>query len=79
MIKEFQLDKFLDCAEKTREWLKNISRHRTVPCLFPIYSIQNASGVEIQSIWTTIEYQLLQGKEIIYGVVSQSGSIQILP
>ena len=44
-----------------------------------IYSIQNASGVGIQSIWATIEYPLLQGKEIIYGVVSQSGLIQIMP
>jgi hypothetical protein len=44
-----------------------------------IYSIQNASGVGIQSIWATIEYPLLQGKDIIYGVVSQSGLIQIMP
>ncbi len=44
-----------------------------------IYSIQNASGVGIQSIWATIEYPLLQGKDIIYGVVSQSGIIQIMP
>ena len=44
-----------------------------------IYSIQNASGVGVQSIWATIEYQLLQGEEIIYGVVSQSGIIHIMP
>lgn len=43
-----------------------------------IYSVQNSSGVRIQSIWATIEYPLLQGKEIIYGVVSQSGLIQIM-
>ena len=44
-----------------------------------IYSIQNAAGVGLQSVWATIEYPLLQGKEIIYGIASQSGSIQIMP
>ena len=44
-----------------------------------IYSIQNAAGIKIQSIWATIEYKLLQGKDIIYGVVSQDGLIQIMP
>lgn len=29
-----------------------------------IYSIQNVSGVGLQSIWATIEYPLLQGREI---------------
>ena len=44
-----------------------------------IYSIQNAAGVGLQSTWATIEYPLLQGRDIIYGVASQSGSIQIMP
>ncbi len=44
-----------------------------------IYSIQNAAGVGLQSAWATIEYPLLQGRDIIYGVASQSGSIQIMP
>ena len=44
-----------------------------------IYSIQNAAGVRIQSIWSTVEYPLMKGKDIIYGVVSQNGSIQIMP
>lgn len=44
-----------------------------------IYSIQNAAGVGLQSTWATIEYSLLQGRDIIYGVASQSGSIQIMP
>lgn len=43
-----------------------------------IYSIQNASGVGIQSIWATTEYPLLQGKEVIYGVVSHGELIQIM-
>ena len=43
-----------------------------------IYSIQNAAGIGIQSIWATIEYRLLQGRDIIYGVVSQDGVIQIM-
>ena len=42
-------------------------------------SIQNAAGVGLQSTWATIEYPLLQGRDIIYGVASQSGSIQIMP
>jgi len=44
-----------------------------------ICSIQNAAGVSLQSTWATIEYPLLQGRDIIYGVASQSGSIQIMP
>ena len=43
-----------------------------------IYSIQNVTGVSLQSTWATIEYPLLQGKDIIYGVASQGGSIQIM-
>jgi hypothetical protein len=34
-----------------------------------IYSVQNAAGVKINSIWATIEYPLLKMKEIIYTVV----------
>ena len=45
-----------------------------------IYSFQNGElGVRLQSIWATIEYQLLQTKDIIYGVVSKDGTIQIIP
>lgn len=44
-----------------------------------VYSIQNAAGINLQSTWATIEYPLLRGKDIIYGVVTQSGTIQILP
>lgn len=43
-----------------------------------IYSIQNAAGVSLQSTWSTIEYPLLQGRDIIYGIASQGGSIQIM-
>ncbi len=38
-----------------------------------------AAGVGLQSTWATIDYPLLQGRDIIYGVASQSGSIQIMP
>ena len=44
-----------------------------------IFSIQNASGVGLRSIWATIEYPLLQGCDIIYGIASKSGAIQIMP
>ena len=44
-----------------------------------IYSVQNAAGIRIQSIWSTVEYPMLNGREIIYGVAFQNGSIQILP
>lgn len=44
-----------------------------------IYSIQNAAGVTLQSTWATIEYQVLKTCDIIYGVVMQNGSIQIMP
>lgn len=44
-----------------------------------LYSIQNAAGVGIQSIWGTIEYPFLRGCDIAYGIVSQSGAIQIMP
>ena len=44
-----------------------------------IYSIQNAAGIGLQSTWATIEYHLLQYRDIIYSVVSQSGTIQFLP
>ena len=44
-----------------------------------IYSIQNAEGVGLQSIWATVEYPLLQSCDIIYGIVSKSGAIHIMP
>ena len=44
-----------------------------------IYSIQNAAGVGLQSTWAQVEYTILKGKDIIYGVVSEGGSIQIMP
>lgn len=44
-----------------------------------IYSVQNTAGIRINSIWTTIEYPLLHGQSIIYRLVSQDGSIQIMP
>ena len=44
-----------------------------------VYSIQNIAGVWIQSTWATIEYPLLTGIDIIYGIASQNGYIQILP
>ena len=44
-----------------------------------IYSIQNASGIYIDSIWATTEYNIVKGCEITYGVVSQNGYIQFLP
>ena len=42
-----------------------------------IYAIQNASGVRLKSIWATIEYPLLKGKDIIYGVAFHSGFTQL--
>ena len=33
-----------------------------------IYSIQNASGIYIDSIWATTEYNIVKGCEITYGV-----------
>lgn len=36
------------------------------PC---VYSVQNAAGVRISSIWATIEYPLVKCKEIIYSIV----------
>ena len=44
-----------------------------------IYSIQNAAGIRLQSIWATVEYPVLQGKEIIYGIVQQGGVIKFMP
>ncbi|MGN0526221.1 MAG: RHS repeat-associated core domain-containing protein, partial [Acutalibacteraceae bacterium] len=44
-----------------------------------IYSIQNISGVSLKSTWATIEYPLLKNGDIIYGVVTQSGTIQMMP
>ena len=44
-----------------------------------IYSIQNITGVGLQSTWATIEYPLLQSRDIVFGVASQNGSIQIIP
>jgi hypothetical protein len=31
-----------------------------------IYVVQNAEGVNIQSIWATIEYRLLKLRDLIY-------------
>ncbi len=45
----------------------------------PRYSIQNASGIYIDSILATTEYNIVKGCEITYGVVSQNGYIQFLP
>ena len=44
-----------------------------------IYSVQNAAGIRLQSIWATVEYPVLQGKEIAYGVVQQNGIIKFMP
>lgn len=44
-----------------------------------IYSIQNASGMYIDSIWAATEYNIVKGCEITYGVVSQNGYIRFLP
>jgi hypothetical protein len=38
-----------------------------------IYSVQNASGIRISSIWATVEYPLLRAKDIIYEVVTKGG------
>ena len=44
-----------------------------------IYSVQYAGGVGVQSIWATIEYPLLVGKDITYCVVTQSGTMLFIP
>ncbi len=44
-----------------------------------IHSIQNSAGVGLRSIWAAVEYPLLSSKDIIYGVVSQDGTITIMP
>ena len=35
-------------------------------------------GIKLNSTWATIEYPLIQAKEIIYGIVSNDGAIHIL-
>ncbi len=42
-----------------------------------IYSIQNVAGVNLQSTWATIEYPILSGQNIVYGV-AQNGTITIM-
>ena len=44
-----------------------------------VYSIQNSAGVGLRSIWATVEYPLLSSRNIIYGIASQSGAINIMP
>ena len=34
-----------------------------------IYSVQNAGGIRLQSVWATIEYPLIKLREIVYSVV----------
>ena len=36
-----------------------------------VYSVQNAAGVRIQSIWATVEYDLVRARDIMYKVVSE--------
>ena len=43
-----------------------------------IYCIQNASHININCIWGTIEYPLIKSSDIIYCIVSQSGTIEIM-
>lgn len=44
-----------------------------------IYCIQNSAGVGLKSIWATIEYPILSTNSIIYGIVNQNGTIQMMP
>ena len=44
-----------------------------------IYSIQNVAGVSLNSTWAKVEYPLLHGRDIIYGIVFQNGSTHIMP
>ena len=44
-----------------------------------VYSIQNVVGVNIKSIWATIEYPMLKNCDIIFGVAFQDGAIKIMP
>ena len=43
-----------------------------------IYSIQNSAGVSIDSIWATVEYDLLRNSHINYGCVMSDGTIQFM-
>ena len=44
-----------------------------------VYSIQNIAGISIKSTWATVEYPILKGINIIYGIAEESGIIQLLP
>ena len=44
-----------------------------------VYSIQNAAGINIQSVWATVEYPILQSSNIIYSMVTQDGAIVFMP
>ena len=48
-------------------------------CNANVVYFQNAAGIRLQSIWATVEYPVLQGKEIIYGIVQQGGVIKFMP
>ena len=48
-------------------------------CNANVVYFQNAAGIRLQSIWATVEYPVLQGKEIIYGIVQQGGVIKFVP
>ena len=48
-------------------------------CNANVVYFQNATEIRLQSIWATVEYPVLQGKEIIYGIVQQGGVIKFVP
>ena len=48
-------------------------------CNANVVYFQNAAEIRLQSIWATVEYPVLQGKEIIYGIVQQGGVIKFVP
>ena len=48
-------------------------------CNANVVYFQNAAEIRLQSIWATVEYPVLQGKEIIYGIVQQGGVIKFMP
>ena len=48
-------------------------------CNANVVYFQNATEIRLQSIWATVEYPVLQGKEIIYGIVQQGGVIKFMP
>jgi len=43
-----------------------------------VYSIQSAAGVNLSSMWGTVEYALLQDCQGIYGVLLENGLIRMM-